>query len=63
MGHVHILLDEMGLDDMGLDEMARHQTAYMYLYLYVQAQTENCLPPDRLQRILQLSALSIIHEQ
>ena len=30
MGHVHILLDEMGLDemgldDMGLDEMARHQ--------------------------------------
>ena len=21
MGHVHILLDEMGLDEMGLDEM------------------------------------------
>ena len=24
MGHVLILLDEMGLDEMGLDKMGRH---------------------------------------
>ena len=25
MGHLHFLLDEMGLDKMGLDEMGWHQ--------------------------------------
>ena len=25
MGHLHFLLDEMGLDEMGLDEMALNQ--------------------------------------
>ena len=28
MGHLHLLLDEMGLDKMGLDEMGINQNPY-----------------------------------
>ena len=39
MGHLHFLLDEMGLDEMGLDEMGWHRwmgrVSYMKLKLEI----------------------------
>ena len=29
MGHLHFLLEEMGLDEMGLDEMALNREMYV----------------------------------
>jgi len=34
MGHLHLLLDEMGLDKMGLDEMGWHRRKCCMCHAY-----------------------------
>ena len=41
MGHVHFLLDEMGLDKIGLDEMGWHRNVWVH---------NNCLALEKFLR-------------